>query len=80
MACSADRAAGYGPADATRRGAPGAAARGDSDDDADEDAVGVSGGLDLLAHVLAGMAGQMNVKLDAFAVGPVSQQIGRCWC
>ena len=42
----------------------------------DPDAEGVSGGVSLLAHALAGVVGQLGARLEAFAVGPVAQHIG----
>ncbi len=42
----------------------------------EEGAVGVSRGTSLLAHELAGIAAQLGVRMDAFALGPTSIQLG----
>jgi hypothetical protein len=60
---SGGRAAGFGPADR-------------ASDQADEGALGVSGGLTLLAHALVDVGGQLGARLEPFALGPVSAQLG----
>lgn len=61
-------AAGLGPTDAHFASTGGAA----------DPAAGAvaSSGLSLLAHELAGVVGQLGMRLEAWSVGPVSQQIG----
>ena len=67
MATAAGRAAGFGPADQP-----------DADgDDADDGALGVAGGLSLLAHALVGAAAQLGARVEPFALGPVSAQVAR---
>jgi len=43
---------------------------------ADEGALGVSGGLSLMAHALVDIAQQMGARVEPFALGPVSAQLG----
>lgn len=57
------RAAGFGPADRPP-------------DDGDDGALGASPGGALMAHALVDAAGQLGARLEPFALGPVSAQIG----
>mmetsp|Transcript_28477 Transcript_28477/g.62680 ORF Transcript_28477/g.62680 Transcript_28477/m.62680 type:complete len:773 (+) Transcript_28477:171-2489(+) len=41
----------------------------------EEDGEGAAGGLSLLAHALGGVAVQLGAKIEAYSVGPVSQQL-----
>lgn len=38
--------------------------------------MGVSGGLSLLAHALVDVAAQLGGRVEPFALGPVSAQLG----